>query len=108
MTNDRMTLALSGRLARQLSRQMVTDWWHSNRPKRYINLELEMRRKKSPELGLPRAVYARLIAARTVYGDFAAYHRIFNHTKATLHCECDREKSVGHLVQCRKALATWH
>ena len=106
-THGVMTLASSGRKARELARQMVTDWWHSNRPRHYANLELEMRRKKPPELALPRAVYARLIAARTGHGDFAAYHRRFNHADATLNCECGREKSIGHLVQCRKALATW-
>ena len=85
----------------------LTDWWHLNRPKHYADLELEMRRKKPPELALPRAVFARLIAARTGHGDFAAYHRRFKHTTATLHCERRREKSIGHLVQCRKALTTW-
>ena len=70
-----MTLASSGRIARELARQMVTNWWHSNRPKHYADLELETRRKKPPELALLRAFYARLTAARTGHGDFAAYHR---------------------------------
>ena len=106
-THDVMTLASSGRKARELARQMLTDWWHLNRPKHYADLELEMRRKKPPELALPRAMFARLIAARTGHGDFAAYNRRFNHTDATLNCECGREKSIGHLIQCRKALKTW-
>lgn len=55
-THDRMTLASSGRQARELARKMLTDWWHSNRPKRYDNLEHQMRRKKPPELALRRAV----------------------------------------------------
>lgn len=66
-----------------------------------------MRRKKPPELALSRAVYARLIAARTGHGDFAAYHHRWKHETANIHCTCGREKSVGHLVQCRKALAAW-
>ena len=106
-THGVMTLASSGRKARELARQMLTDWWHSNRPKHYADLELGMRRKQPPELALPRAVYVRLIAAQTEHGDFAIYHRRFNHTDATLDCECGREKPIGHLVQCRKALATW-
>ena len=78
-----MTLASSGRKARELARQMLADWWHSNRPKHYADLELEMRRKKSPELALQRVFYARLIVAWTRHGDFAAYHRRFNHRSQT-------------------------
>ena len=59
-THDVMTLASSRRKAHELARQMLTDWWHSNRPKHYADFELEMRRKKPPKLALPRAVYARL------------------------------------------------
>ena len=63
MTNDIMALASSGHHVHQPASQMVTDWWHSNCPKRYANLELEMQCKKPPELALPRAVYTCLNAA---------------------------------------------
>lgn len=124
---DRMTLASLGRKARELTRQMLTDWWHSNRPKRYANLELEMKHKKPPELLLARAAYTRLLAARTAHskressfniptesttmkdsrhGNLAAYHHRLNHATAILYCEFGRENSIGQLVRCRRALAS--
>ncbi len=101
-----LTIASAGRKARALAQNLCKDWWASACPRRYEDLELQMRRKKPPELALSRAIYARLIAARTGHGDFAAYHRRLNHDTET-QCECGREKSVGHLVQCRIALNRW-
>ncbi|KAI0993938.1 hypothetical protein K3495_g14247 [Podosphaera aphanis] len=102
-----LTIAAAGRKARALAQDLCRDWWSSARPRKYEDLELQMRRKKPPELALPRAVYARLIAARTGHGDFASYHRRWNHDTAPLLCESGREKLVGHLVQCRRALNRW-
>lgn len=102
-----LTIAAAGRKARAMVRELCSDWWTSACPRRYEDLELQMRRKKPPKLALPRAIYARLIAARTGHGDFVTYHRRWNHDTAPLHCECGREKSVGHLVQCRRALSRW-
>ncbi|KAI1004009.1 hypothetical protein K3495_g4203 [Podosphaera aphanis] len=102
-----LTIASAGRKARALAKDLCTDWWISACPRRYEDLELQMRRKKPPELALPRAIYARLIAARTGHGDFASYHRRWNHDTAPLFCACGREKSVAHLVQCRRALNRW-
>lgn len=84
---------------------MKNDWWDLACPQRYIDLELNMRRKKLLELALSRAVYSRLVAARIEHGDFTAYHRRWNHGTASIHCIRGREKSVGHLFQCRKVLA---
>ncbi|KAI0995872.1 hypothetical protein K3495_g12309 [Podosphaera aphanis] len=97
----------AGRKARALAQNLCRDWWDSACPKRYEDLNLQMHRKKPPEMALTRAVYARLLAARTGHGDFASYHRRWNHATAPLLCECGREKSVGHLVQCRRALNRW-
>ncbi|KAI0992932.1 hypothetical protein K3495_g15252, partial [Podosphaera aphanis] len=94
-------------MARDSSDQLTTEWWTSARTTRYAELELRMRREKPPELALPRALYARLLAARTGHGNFAAYHRRWNHESATLAYPCGRETSVGHLVECRRALANW-
>ncbi|KAI1000941.1 hypothetical protein K3495_g7256 [Podosphaera aphanis] len=102
-----LTIASAGRKAQAMAKDLCTDWWISVCPRRYEDLELQMRRKKPPELALPRAIYARLIAARTGHGDFASYHRRWNHDTAPLFCECGREKSVAHLVQCRRALNRW-
>lgn len=101
------TIAATQHKARSLASQLTVDWWSSACPQRYLELELKMRRKQPPELARPRAIYARLIAARTGHGGFAAYHRRWNHENASLHCVCGREKSVGHLVQCRKAQTNW-
>lgn len=97
------TIAANQHKARSLASQLTVDWWTLVCPQRYLELELKMRRKKPPELALPRAIYARLIAARTGHGDFSAYHRRWNHENASLHYVCGRENSVGHLVQYRKA-----
>ncbi|KAI1003468.1 hypothetical protein K3495_g4742 [Podosphaera aphanis] len=102
-----VTLASIKRMARDSSYQVTTEWWTLARTTRYAELELRMRRKKPPELALPRALYARLLAAPTGHGYFAAYHRCWNHESATLVCPCGRETSVGHLVECRRARANW-
>ncbi|KAI1003927.1 hypothetical protein K3495_g4283 [Podosphaera aphanis] len=102
-----VTLASIKRMARDSSDQLTMEWWTSARTTRYAELELRMRQKKPPELALSRALYARLLAARTGHGDFAAYHRRWNHESPTLACPCGRETSVGHLVECRRALANW-
>ncbi|KAI0990876.1 hypothetical protein K3495_g17311 [Podosphaera aphanis] len=102
-----MTLASIKRLAHERSEQLTADWWSTSCPPRYADLELRMRRKKPPELALPRALYARLLAARTGHGDFAAYHRRWNHDTATILCVCGRETSVGHLVECWTARSNW-
>ncbi|KAI1000540.1 hypothetical protein K3495_g7656 [Podosphaera aphanis] len=102
-----MTLASIKCETRIRTRQLSTDWWTTARPNRYAELELQMRRKKPPELALPRALYSRFLAARTGRGDFAEYHRRLNYESAELHCLCGREKSVGHLVECRRALTRW-
>ncbi|KAI1005820.1 hypothetical protein K3495_g2401 [Podosphaera aphanis] len=102
-----LSIASAGREARALAHNLCRDWWDSVCPKRYEDLNLQMRRKKPPELALSSAVYARLLATRTGHGDFASYHRRWNHATAPLLCECGREKSVGHLVQCRRALNGW-
>ncbi|KAI0998080.1 hypothetical protein K3495_g10112 [Podosphaera aphanis] len=88
-----VTLASIKRMARDSSDQLTTEWWTSARTTRYAELELRMKRKKPPEFALPRALHARLLAARTGHGDFAAYHRRWNHESATLACPCGRETS---------------
>ena len=60
-----------------------------------------MRRRK-PELALPRGLLHNLLAARSGHGDFAAYHRRFQHDNANLLCVCGQEKSPTHFVRCRR------
>lgn len=82
--------------------QILNDeWWGAARPTRCQDLDLQMRRKKPPELPLSRRLLHHLIAARTGHGDFAAYHRRFNHDDANLECECGLETSSNHFIRCR-------
>ena len=60
-----------------------------------------------PELDLPRAILARLLAIRSMHGDFAWYHRKFSHNDATLTCSCGRDKTPEHLALCRKTLGAF-
>ncbi|KAI1003500.1 hypothetical protein K3495_g4708 [Podosphaera aphanis] len=87
-TLDLMTLASIRRETRTRIRQLSTNWWTTACPNRHAELELQMRRKKPPELALSRALYSRLLAARTGHGDLAEYHRRWNHESAELHCLC--------------------
>ncbi|KAI0999243.1 hypothetical protein K3495_g8953 [Podosphaera aphanis] len=51
-----LTIASAGSKARALAKDLCTDWWISACPRRYEDLELQMRRKKPPELALPTAL----------------------------------------------------
>ena len=56
------------------------------------------------ELELPRASLHRLLAERSGHGDFATYHRRFNHDESSITpCRCGEEKSPGHFVECTEA-----
>ena len=61
-----------------------------------------MRRRKPPELALPRRLLHKQPAARTGHGDFAAYHRRLNHKDATLECVCGQETTPTHFIPCRR------
>ena len=52
------------------------------------------------ELTLSRRVLAKLLAIRTMHGDFAWYHRKFKHDDAELLCSCGKDKSPDHLIHC--------
>ncbi|KAI0991345.1 hypothetical protein K3495_g16842, partial [Podosphaera aphanis] len=97
-----ITLAYFRRLMHQRRQSLIDDWWSSVYPARYRDLDLQMRRRKPPELNLPRRLLHKLIAARTGHGDFAAYHRRFNHINANLNCVCGQETSPTHFIRCRR------
>ncbi|KAI1000293.1 hypothetical protein K3495_g7902 [Podosphaera aphanis] len=96
-----ITLAYLRRLMQQYRQNLIDCWWSSVCPARYKDLDLQMRRRKPPELNLPRLLLQRLIAARSGHGDFAEYHRRFHHENAVLDCACGLEKSPTHFVRCR-------
>lgn len=86
----------------QYRQNLVNEWWSKVCPARYRDLDLQMRRRKPPELALPQRLLYKLIAARTGHGDFAAYHRRFNHRDADLKCICGQETSPTHFIRCRQ------
>ena len=74
-------------------------WWNKQAPQSYTRLEIRSAPLLPKELLLSRNQLGRLITARTGHGDFAAYHRRFNHQNANLHCICGRELSPTHFVR---------
>lgn len=64
-------------------------------------------RSSLKELDLPRAILARLLSIRTRHGDFAWYHRKYNHKDANLTCSCRQDKTPEHLALCRKTLGSF-
>lgn len=81
---------------------LVEKWWFDVCPARYQDLDLQMRRRKPPELNLPRRLLYHLLAARTGHGDFAAYHRRLTHLDANLECVCGQETTPTHFIRCRR------
>ena len=78
-THEVLTFAALKRQVNIRVQKLAEECWLKNRSSRYEDLDLLMRRKRPPELALPRWAYHRLIAARTGHGDFASYHRRFHH-----------------------------
>ncbi|KAJ3455531.1 hypothetical protein MRS44_017013 [Fusarium solani] len=96
------TLAYLRRLARQKPKEAFGSWWSSASPEQYKRLNLKATVACPPELSLPRAALHHLLAARSLHGDFAAYHERFNHSEARVVCSCNRRKSPDHIFYCRK------
>ena len=66
-----------------------------------LDPDLQMRRRKPPELRLSRRLLHGLIAARAGHGDFASYHRRFKHLDANMECVGGIETSPTHFIRCR-------
>lgn len=96
-----ISMAYLRRLSHQRRQDLVDQWWSTACPPRYLDLDLQMRRRKPPELGLSRRLLHGLIAARTGHGDFASYHRRFKHEDASMECACGKETSPTHFIRCR-------
>ncbi|KAI1002761.1 hypothetical protein K3495_g5442 [Podosphaera aphanis] len=101
-TPEYITLTYLRRLMYQRRQDLIDGWWSKVSPARYKGLDFQMRRRKPPELHLSRRLLHGLLAARTGYGDFAAYHRRFHHENANLECDCGLENSPTHFFRCRK------
>ncbi|KAL6402782.1 transposase [Ilyonectria robusta] len=98
----RPTLAYLRRLARQKPKEAFGSWWSSASPEQYKRFNLKATLACPPELSLPRAALHHLLAARSLHGDFAAYHERFNHSEARVVCSCNRRKTPDHIFYCRK------
>ncbi|KAI8401548.1 hypothetical protein FOFC_18417 [Fusarium oxysporum] len=96
------TLAYLRRIARQKPKEAFETWWSTAAPERYKRLNLKAATGSPPELSLPRASLHHLLAARSLHGDFAAYHQRFDHIDARLVCSCKRRKAPDHIFYCRK------
>ncbi|KAM6508463.1 hypothetical protein FALCPG4_19002 [Fusarium falciforme] len=98
----RPTLAYLRRIARQKPKEAFRTWWPSASPEQYKRFNLKATIACPRELSLPRTVLHHLLAARSLHGDFAAYHERFNHTEARVLCSCNRRKTPDHIFYCRK------
>lgn len=61
-----------------------------------------MRRKKLPELALPRRLFHKILPARASHGDFADCHRHFKHIEAKLKSVYGHETSPTYFVRSRE------
>ncbi|KAI0994371.1 hypothetical protein K3495_g13811 [Podosphaera aphanis] len=104
-TPEYITLAYLRRLMYQRRQDLIDERWSKVSPARYKELDLQMRRRRPPELHLSRRLLHGLLAARTGHGDFAAYYRRFHHEDANLKCDCGLENSPTHSFRCRKNAA---
>ncbi|RKK82415.1 hypothetical protein BFJ68_g17539 [Fusarium oxysporum] len=98
----RPTLAYLRKIARQKPKEAFEAWWSASAPEQYKRLNLMATTGCPPELSLPRAALHHLLAARSLHGDFAAYHEKFDHINARLVCSCSRRKAPDHIFYCRK------
>ncbi|KAF5250756.1 hypothetical protein FOXYS1_14851 [Fusarium oxysporum] len=96
------TLAYLRRIARQKPKEAFEAWWSASAPEQYKRLNLKATTGCPPELSLPRAALHHLLAARSLHGDFAAYHEKFDHVNARLVCSCGRRKAPDNIFYCRK------
>jgi ribonuclease HI len=93
-----------------LNKTAQQQWWarlSSKLSARYRNWELNFSDREPPALSLKRPVLHHYLAVRTGHGDFAWYHRKWNHEDANLRCSCGEEKAPNHLVWCRKTQRTF-
>ncbi|KAI1005862.1 hypothetical protein K3495_g2359 [Podosphaera aphanis] len=96
-----LTLAYLRRLMNQRRQALLDDWWEEACPPRYRELDLLMRRRKPPELALPRQLLRELISARSGHGNFAVYNHRFQVSDAPMECACGEETIPTHFIHCR-------
>jgi ribonuclease HI len=92
-------------IARAMKADAQEQWWRKHKVRLstwYQKWGLRYAVKTPAELGLPRHILHRLLAIRTGHGDFAWYHRKYKHANAQLTCRCREDKTMMHVVLCRK------
>ncbi|RKL07807.1 hypothetical protein BFJ70_g16852 [Fusarium oxysporum] len=94
------TLAHLRRIARQKPKEAFETWWSTSAPEQYKRLNLKATTGCPPELSLPRAALHHLLAARSLHGDFAAYHERFDHGDAHLKRTAASSDEDGPLIEC--------
>jgi len=98
-------------IARGMLRSIEHSWWKARREKLsdwYRQWSLPYKVAPQEELSLNRPTLARLLAIRTMHGDFAWYHKKFRHDNAILQCSCGKDKSPDHIVHCRRTVRHFH
>lgn len=98
------TLASLQRIARQTALTEVTRLWGLVLPHNYEELQISYG-PSSSILHLPRPIAGRILAIRSMHGDFADYHDRFQHEDANLYCSCGKRKSPLHFYFCRTGKA---
>ncbi|KAJ0132644.1 Uncharacterized protein HZ326_24264 [Fusarium oxysporum f. sp. albedinis] len=71
------------------AKEAFETWWSTAAPEQHKILYLRVTTACLPELSLLYTVLHYLLAARSLYGDFTAYRKRFNHSKARLVCLCN-------------------
>lgn len=97
---DTASRAAAKELAEKRFDTALRSYWDRCAPARYRTLQIQAKAGLPKELRLPRKVLGRLLAARSGHGDFADYHRRFEHEDALLFCTCGAEKAPDHFFSC--------
>jgi hypothetical protein len=98
------TLASLQRRAKAKAKDLLQQLWSAIAPQSYQDLGIRYT-FNIVELGLNRGALGRILASRSAYGDFAAYHRRFQHQDATLNYGHGRPKSPLHFFFCKESNA---
>lgn len=94
-----------GTEARAIRAIARAEWWEKNSGKLsswYRQWKLRYEIRPPPELSMPRKILQHHTALRTSHGDFAWYHKRFQHDDANLECSCGRPKSPEHMTRCAR------
>jgi len=102
------TLSYAKRQLKRSNRAVFEKWWGDNAPASFCKLikgnlipREDASLKARPALGVPRASLSWWLAARSHHGDFASYHKRFNHEDVHLFCSCKHEKTPEHYAYCK-------